>query len=164
MKASIQQIELVAGIFQLLNEQHPGITASTRQYNAIIRAANQIVAAFDKEDTLADDNIGLDAWLASDSVGLSSRFMAMYLSGRVDNTTAPHPSDPSDFARCRTLLKAVPDLVQHLQKMREASAVWAELVTHWDEICRLMDDESPDWRNGAGSAPKTYDFMKSLGC
>ena len=165
MSIKIRQIELIAGICELLDQQHPELKATTRQTNAVIQAADLIVAAFKTDDVQASDDIGLDAWLKTDSAGASSRFMAMYLSGRgASNTDVPHPYDPSDFGRCRILLKAVPHLAPKLSLIAEASGTWASLVEHWDEISRLMDEEAPEWRETGGSATQAYELMKAIGC
>lgn len=89
--------------------------------------------------------------------------MAQFLLGGAPTNIA-HPHDPDDFARCRKLLEAVPELAPRLNEMKAASSVWASLVEAWDELCRLMDEEAPEWREGKGSSPKTYARMKALGC
>ena len=73
-----------------------------------------------------------------------------------------YPHDPDDLSRCRKLLEAVPELKPLLPRMAEASPVWAELVSRWDELCALMDAEAPQWRDGQGSAKKTYALMQEL--
>ena len=105
-------------------------------------------------------------WLANGERGLSSEQMFEHLSGVQAlsgnwRKWAPHyPSDPDDLNRCRKLLEAVPEL--QIQRMADCSPVWAELVGRWDELCSLMDAEAPNWRNGTGSAPKTYALMGEL--
>lgn len=164
MATSIQQIELVSGIFGLIDAQHPGIKASTRQCNAVIRAVDLIIEAFAQDDVEAGDNIGLESWFQTDSVSASSRYMALYLTDGDAQENGPHPRDPADFCRCRILLKAVPELVVKLPNIANASPFWASLVANWDEISCLIDEEAPNWRSQEGSSPKAYALMKSLGC
>jgi hypothetical protein len=163
MPISLSQIELVAGICELIDKQAPGLTVDVKQYSAIITAANAIVDAFEAPAQPAQAGIGYAAWLQSDDVGASSKCMAQYLLGETPSQIN-HPHDPADFARCRKLLEAVPELAPRLNEMKAASSVWACLVEGWDELCRLMDEEAPRWREGKGSSPKTYDRMKALGC
>lgn len=103
-------------------------------------------------------------WLATGRRGLSSETLFTFATG-VD-CTGDHghydPRDPSDLARCRLLLEQCPELVSCLPRVAAAGAVWAALVARWDELCALMDEESPDWRKGRGAAPKTYALMKEI--
>lgn len=66
--------------------------------------------------------------------------------------------------RCRKLLAAVPEFRPRLGEMASVSPVWAVLVQEWDALCALMDEEAPEWNMGRGSAPKTYNRMKEIGC
>jgi hypothetical protein len=104
-------------------------------------------------------------WLACGARGISSNTMVTHLCG-INAMGAwgsrDHPHDPDDLSRCRKLLAAVPLLVPLLPRMASCSPEWAALVTHWDELCALMDEESPRWSDGIGSAPKTYRRMREL--
>jgi len=103
-------------------------------------------------------------WLAGGRRGVSSNTMVQHLTGlkALRNWTPDHPHDPDDLSRCRLLLEEVPDLLTDFASMATCSGAWAELVAHWQELCDCMDDESPKWRDGQGSAPRTYLRMKEL--
>ncbi len=137
----LSQIELIAAISKELDRQHPGIGVNTRHFNAITRAANIIMTEFDRPDSVAAAGAGLDAWLNSDRVGLSSRFIAYQISeklglpfqdgrGRAENYP---PADPADFDRCLHLIEVVPEFAPHLATMNAFGPKWQAVVQHWDE-------------------------------
>ncbi|EQD33596.1 hypothetical protein B1A_18950, partial [mine drainage metagenome] len=63
---------------------------------------------------------------------------------------------------CRLLLEQAPALQARLGEMRTVSPFWAALVDAWGDLCSTMDAECPAWRDGRGSARKTYDKMHAL--
>src|SRR4051812_1903007 len=72
------QLVLVTAILREMAEQgFPDVT--TRQMNAVIEAADLVVAAYKKPYQAAAPASGLDAWLLSDETGLSSLCMARTL-------------------------------------------------------------------------------------
>lgn len=100
-------------------------------------------------------------WLLSGERGLSSETMfAVFSGGEVDDDPS-HPHDPDDLRRCRMLLEQVPEFAPRIGEMAAVSHEWARLVAMWDVLCKTMDAEC-DWRNGKGSARKTYAMMKHL--
>lgn len=103
-------------------------------------------------------------WLASGQRGISSNTIFTFLTGinALDNSRHSHPHDPDDLKRCRLLLEQCPQLKNIFDDMKKVSKEWGFLVSDWDELCKTMDEEAPDWRNGKGSAPKTYGMMKDL--
>lgn len=101
-------------------------------------------------------------WLAVGEHGTSSLTIFGRLTGTKQVDCEMHPSDPDDLRRCRLLLECVPELAQRFEKMAEASPVWARLAANWEELCALMDEEAPEWRESKGRAPKTYARMKEL--
>lgn len=125
----ISQIELISAICFDLDRQGVKSLVS-RQYNAVIAAANYIIAEIGREPVLATEGMGLAAWLASDDVGLSSRYMAGVLGGSFTAEYA-HPYDPGDFGRCVRLLDAVPEFRDRLAIMAGCSDVWKRLVAVW---------------------------------
>lgn len=108
-------------------------------------------------------------WLASGERGLSSETIFQHLTGiqvlkgSWQDRFPFTPSDPADLRRCRLLLESVPELVPLFHKMSTASNEWAALVKNWANLCTTMDAETPNWRTGGGSAPKTYEAMKAIG-
>ncbi|MEQ4627653.1 hypothetical protein ABN062_22190, partial [Providencia manganoxydans] len=77
----LSQINLIAAISSEVEKQIPGIPAEPRYMNAIIKAANLVCDEFKKPLVKASECMGLTAWLASDDVGASSKYMASVLSG-----------------------------------------------------------------------------------
>jgi hypothetical protein len=105
-------------------------------------------------------------WLSTGERGISSEAIFSHLTGVnvVGGWGKCPPSDPSDLVRCRKLLDAVPEFRARLNEMAAVSDTWAALVNEWDSLCDLMDAEAPEWRDGRGSCPRTYERMKALGC
>lgn len=103
-------------------------------------------------------------WLANGKRGISSETIFTMLTGinALGDHSHSHPYDPDDLKRCRLLLEQCPQLQNIFYEMEKVSKEWAFLVANWDELCKTMDEEAPDWRNGKGSAPKTYGMMKNL--
>lgn len=103
-------------------------------------------------------------WLASGERGISSNTMFTRLTGvnAIRRDSRGYPHDPDDLRRCRLLLEQVPELRDRVSEMAEESPEWARLVARWDEVCALMDEETPKWRDREGTASRTYDRMKEL--
>lgn len=106
-------------------------------------------------------------WLAIGEQGISSQVMFLHLTGvqppRLrDESCTDTPRDPDDLARCRRLLEEVPELQDVLPRMAEISPAWAGLIEAWPQLCATMDEESPNWRSGEGSAPRTYEAMRAI--
>lgn len=109
-------------------------------------------------------NEQLNDWLDNGNRGLSSEAIASKMTGihfvKTQIGGLPYPSDPSDFNRCVSLLKAVPEFKERFEEMREVSETWNMLVDNWDELEQLLIEESAI----GPLAPKLYDRMKELGC
>jgi hypothetical protein len=131
----ISQMELLGAIFTELDRQGVKSLVS-RQTNAIIAAANDIIAQCEREPVMTTDGMGLKRWLASDDTGASSCYMASVLGG-FDRPYA-HPHDLGDFGRCSRLLVAVPEFRERLGEMRSKSPRWSRLVDAWESIESLM--------------------------
>jgi hypothetical protein len=137
----ISQIQLISDIQEMLGKKYPDIKLNTRQFNAVIKASTILSNELNKETQHAGEDIGLVAWLASDDVGMSSKYMAQVLADIPGEREYAHPYDPSDFKRCQKLLISVPALKERLNLMAKESEVWAGLVEDWDEISRLIDND-----------------------
>ncbi|MER5000350.1 hypothetical protein KDV89_12595 [Providencia stuartii] len=146
----INQIDLISAISSEVEKQIPGIPAEPRYMNAIIKAANLVCDEFKKTLVKASEGMGLTAWLASDDVGASSRYMASVLSGQF---SAPnhYPLDGADLGRCIRLLVAVPELASQLHEMKARSPQWSAVVDNWDKWKALHD---------ADEGKKLYQEMK----
>ncbi len=125
----VSQIDLISAISTCL-EKHGVKELVPRQFNAIINAANEIIAECERKPVMTSDGMGLMRWLASDDVGLSSRYMASVLDGGFVAEYA-HPHDADDFGRCVRLLVAVPELRGRLDEMWSKSDEWSRLIACW---------------------------------
>ncbi len=108
---------------------------------------------------------GAGAWLSHGERGLSSEAIFSHLTGLAINGQrrgGSTPHDPDDLRRCRLLIEQVPAFRSDLHRMAEVSKRWGALVERWDELCALMDSESPNWRTGYGPAPKTFELMRRI--
>lgn len=129
----ISQIDLVSSIFKHLEKQ--GVkTANTRQMNAVVSAATNIVEAFSKPHAPATEGMGLQAWLMSDDTGSSSLWIARFLGGGPPSQSYAYPHDADDFGRCYRLLKAVPEFRERLPELATSGEEWAALVANWIEL------------------------------
>lgn len=136
----LNQMTLVTDIMDALARQVPGLPAEPRLMNCVIAAANTICAEFAKPLVKASNGMGLTAWLASDDVGMSSKFMASVLSGQFHSEFAI-PYDPADFGRCVRMIQAVPELEQHFDKMLEHGPMWKAVVGNWASWSKMLEDE-----------------------
>jgi len=123
----IAQIELVSGIFGLLDHMQPGIELLPRQANAVITAADTILAELQTPEHTVRPGMGLSGWLQSDCTGASSLFMAHHLVGYWGGKASryDYPRDAGDFGRCLGLLSAGPE--------------WARLVAVWPDLTALYE-------------------------
>lgn len=165
----LDQIQLVSVItkevcrqFKEAGENEP--LAVTYQFQAVIDAANLVVAAYEREPMKAAPGSGVEAWLASDDRGLSSESICRRLFGKPPIKTSldrqnSHPRDPDDFGRCHRFLQVVPEARAKLDLMKDVSHVWKRLVEQWDALTYLYLKELP-----SGNAPLLYKHMKELGC
>lgn len=153
---NIGQADLVLGILTLLEKRK--VAVNVRQTNAVINAANDIMDELRRPHTEAAPGCGLRAWYASDSTGLSSRYMASVLAplaglmGAGTPGTINYPHDPADFGRCLTLLDAAPELRPHLAALANGHGpAWAGLIAAWAELETLYREELP-----SGKAPSCF--------
>ncbi len=154
----VNQIELLGAILKELDRQ--GFKdAESRYVNACIRAADEIVAEYARESVGATPGMGVEAWLASDDVGQSSRYLCGVLRGLTPDDR-PHPHDPADIGRCFRMLDAIPlrEAMEHTPpNPQTVGPVWSRLIAAWGELERLYDEEMP-----TGRAPKLYARMREL--
>ncbi len=104
-------------------------------------------------------------WHLHGEHGISSEaiFDRLSFGGTSPRWNSNHPLDPSDFRRCELLLRAVPEFRSRLSEMAAESPVWAALVSRWQEIAALLEEEVPGVYEGAnGSAVRTYALMKAI--
>jgi hypothetical protein len=127
----VNQVELVGRVLKELDRQ--GVKdLNTRQMNAVIRAVDSIIDEIEKPTVGSSPGMGFEAWMQSDDTGLSSRYLAISLTGRC----APKldwPHDADDFGRCVRMLDAVPELRERLGMLEHAPDPWPRLWARWAE-------------------------------
>ena len=145
----------MTGILKLFGHRE----AEARHINAVIRAADSILAEFKRPAVLSSDNMGLARWLASDDTGMSSKYLAGVLAGGVSAPISEfaYPHDPSDFGRCYRMLRACPELRAKIAVMGTMKNPWPQLYAAWSELEQLYEAESP-----SGTAPKLYARMQQI--
>lgn len=163
----ISQMELMAEIAKLLGRKFKANLVAARHLSAITAAADLICAEFNRPDVTAEPGCGLQAWLKSDQVGLSSLRMAQVLAPwaslpeprhkLADKTHRAFPCDPADFERCLILLRAEPALVPHLPVMAAEHPVWAAYVARWAEMSKVLEEELQ-----SGQAPRLFRIMEQI--
>jgi len=96
------------------------------------------------------------AWLSNGDTGTSSLTIWHALMGRTpDRTDVPH--DPADFGRCYRLLQVMPSWKDRLSEVAALYPKWSPLVSAWNELTALYEEERP-----SGRAPKLYARMHEL--
>lgn len=137
---NLNQISLVTAIMNECSSQIPGLPAEPRLMNCVIAAANTICAEFAKPIVKASSGMGLTAWLASDDVGMSSKFMASVLSGQFQAEFAI-PYDPADFGRCVRMIQAVPELKGLIHLMCKHGPMWTAVADNWERWSEMLNEE-----------------------
>lgn len=152
----IGQIGLIEAIGKYLKKQK--VTGlNTRQFNAIIFAADHVLREMEQPHRGVTMNMGLAAWHSSDETGRSSLFLSYALEGRGDGYMVTYPIDPDDFGRCLGLLVACPNLRAKLPFLTGIGPQWDALIGAWPELEALWNEESP-----SGTCPKLYARMQGL--
>ncbi|MNP33757.1 hypothetical protein D3C76_1270180 [compost metagenome] len=60
------------------------------------------------------------------------------------------------------MLKAVPEVRHHFDKISALGVVWGRLAAHWDEIEQsFLEEVGLNWSK-SGNAPKTYRLMRDV--
>lgn len=160
----ISQVSLVGEILKAIDKLGSK-SCNQRQINAVIEAANLIVAALERGHAPAKPGMGWQAWLNCDDTGLSSRYMlrVMMPDARVPGERngehgINYPHDPGDFVRCIGLLDAEPKLRDRMNMLTTGHGPqWAALAANWPELESLYREELP-----TGKAPKLYERMRQL--
>lgn len=115
-------------------------------------------------------SLGAQYWFTHGEQGLSAATIFSRVTGVEhpflivdDGEPAYYPHDPGDLRRCRLLLEDAADIAGRFAAvMPRVSREWDVLVAHWDELCFLMDEECPAWRDGPGCCPRAYARMRVL--
>lgn len=147
----LNQMTLVTDIMDALARQVPGLPAEPRLMNCVISAANSICEEFAKPIVKASAGMGLTDWLASDDVGMSSKFMASILTGQFSAEFAI-PHDPDDLGRCIRMIQAIPELKGTIHLMCSHGTMWTAVANNWERWSEMYQAER--WEN-------LYDEMKA---
>ncbi|PPC84697.1 MAG: hypothetical protein CTY38_01220 [Methylotenera sp.] len=84
-------------------------------------------------------------WFETGRIGCSARTLLNRSLGKQygfydkDDYTHDSPLDIYDFKRCAELVKAVPELTQHLPVMTKVSPLWAYAVERWEHFNLELD-------------------------
>jgi hypothetical protein len=151
MKAySFDQIPLVTAITKELSRQQPNLPADHRM-NAVIKAANNIIAEYARQPVMMTPGMGLLAWLDSDDTGTSSVYMAYALCeacgiGWPINIQPEHayPRDPDDLGRCFRLIDAVPEFGGLLPEVAHRGAHWMAVTSNWADWLEMYQAGDTD--------------------
>lgn len=108
-------------------------------------------------------NAQVAEWLRSHHTGASSLTIVAFMEGPTTPLGSAvigigrfsHPHDVGDLGRCIRLLSIAPEYKARLPEMAQVSPVWAQLVTHWDELEAL-------YRKHTFTAAGCYERMKEL--
>ena len=87
-------------------------------------------------------------WLANGRRGSSSETIFTTLTGyeAIAEDEMDHPHDAADFRRCCLMFECCPELRSRIGEMASISEEWRALVSNWDALERMMDQEAPEWR------------------
>lgn len=103
----------------------------------------------------------LNDWYAAGDTGSSSKTMAAHLTGRTASGTN-YPSDGADLGRCLRLILAIPELRERIPQMAALGKYWSALVANWDDLEKLMIEETGPEFDKHKPAPRTYKLMQSI--
>lgn len=82
-------------------------------------------------------------WFISGNTGVSSEAIVAQLMNikLTQSRRGDHPHDGGDFGRCYKLLEAVPEFKLRINEMATRSNEWAALVTHWNVLTILYEND-----------------------
>lgn len=156
MTYHVDQMALVTAITKELSRQIPDLPFEPRFYNRVIQAANSICDELASPLVKSVDGMGLTAWLASDDVGMSSKYMASVLSGGEFSADFAYPIGVADLGRCIRMIRAIPEFADRIQFMSTGQGLkWAVVAENWGEWVALYDKEQ-----ASGKCPELYTSMK----
>lgn len=99
-------------------------------------------------------------WMGGDDTGLSSKAIAMHMTGAKSNGSYPH--DPADLGRCLRLLEKFPEWKPRIKEMAKYGGVWKRYSDRWEEMREAMESEvGIDWSKG-NRAEYTYNLMREI--
>jgi hypothetical protein len=131
------QMDLVSHICKAFGK-HP---AKPRHINAIIKAADMILAELRREDLIAPPGAGYQLWLRSDDTGMSSKYLAMMLhGGGAGPADFAFPHDADDFGRCYRMLRVVVFADDAMARVGPTLPhPWPALCEHWKKLESMFE-------------------------
>lgn len=147
---NVDQMSLVNAISEELSRQNPKLPFDSELYNKIIEAANSIKEECNRERVYATSGMTPKEWLASDDVGLSSRYMITVLANL--GFPMPYgdlPSDIDDLGRCIRMVDAC-NLESEIPRLLEMGDDWKRIAENWDKLKSLYND---------GKNEEIYEFL-----
>lgn len=137
----VNQMDLVNAISNELTKQNPELPFETSLYNKIIEAANMVVAECSRERVYSREGMTPAEWLASDDVGLSSRYMLTVMESLghpLPNGDTPRDAD--DLGRCIRMVRAC-GLEDKVPLMLEMGQQWKRIAQNWEHLVKLHEQE-----------------------
>jgi len=102
-------------------------------------------------------------WIREGNRGISSETIFEVLADHplLENDHVFHnvPHDPSDFYRCHTLLKCIPEFNGKLNRVAKVYPHWQVYADNWDLLESLLNTEL---KRKDGTAPKLYAVLHEL--
>ena len=126
-----------------------------------LRSMDLPVSEKRQADYQAASQLGLPkvaSWLRDGERGASSNAMCKRIFGIPVDAGSDYPHDPDDLRRCLLFLDAT-DAHDKVDLMSGVSDEWQRLVSRWDELVVLFEEEVA---GGSKSAPATYALMKEV--
>lgn len=138
----VRQMELISAISNELSRQHPDLPFDVGVYNSIISAANLVIDECKRERVIANKPMTPTEWLASDDVGMSSRYLLSLLTDEVlfkAEYAIPHDAD--DLGRCIRMVE-VCNMHDSIQKLGKQEGKWKEIGKSWAYLNKLYSEKS----------------------
>lgn len=130
-------MELISAISNELSRQHPDLPFDVGVYNTIISAANLVIEECKRERVMANKPMTPTEWLASDDVGMSSRYLLSLLTDEVVfKAEYAVPLDAGDLGRCIRMVE-VCHLQENLPKLQKQEGKWKEIGGRWWDLVEL---------------------------
>ena len=143
------QMKLVTAISDELSRQVPDLPFDSTLFNKIVEAANMICEECKRERIYATSKMTPAEWLASDDVGLSSRYMLTVLTGSNCEPNGPVPSDADDLGRCIRMVQAC-QLSDEITRLYTMGNQWRRIAENWEMLCKQYQ---------ANKAESIYTFL-----
>lgn len=161
-KPYFSNIDVFSALANGLDEIHSGLKISSGKMNRLIGLSTRIAEILNEEDApISVPGEGVEKWLASSDVGASSKYMLSVLMPELEvKAEYAHPFDVSDFCRCLKLTEAEPLLLDKLNLMSKCSEEWRKLVDSWERIKTTIENDAPNWRDGAGGSESVNAMIK----